>query len=632
MNILRNDCEIIKNIIEKLEGPLYNTNSLFVNDIIGQIINSLYFNKNHPNYLYLTNKNKSNESLIISSILKHNISINRLEIFNCNIDENLNLKELTYLNLNSCISSEILGKLFVRFNILSPIMKLTELHLKNIKNIKNLNYMILASFIKKSNLLRVLSIENCFIGDKGIKLLSDGFVINSSLTKLVLVLNFIGEKGLCYLCSKIRSTNIKEISFGQEFLDIKSIQYLFCIFNYKTFNLEKICLFNCYYDQFTIISLNQNCSLKELILPFNKINDKFLEILCDNVKSLKFLEKLDFSSNSLSNKASIFITNLLRNLKCIREFKINDNSLGDTLLSISKMVNDHKNIEIFDFTENETSMDTMKKILKIIKKSKILKLEIREKIDFKYIIKFCIRNPKIEILNVENCFVKENNYIKTLENIKSFPNLKQIKFRSCNLKGNNIISNLFNSLTNDNKLIDIDLNFCNIPDYAINYLLNESFLIKFSCLTYLSLSDNQIISENIKWLSFHFGKNNSIKVLNLNKNNICDKGAKYLSECLIVNKMLEVLNLNDNNIQIDGAIELLLSLERNNNLKCLKLRNNFVDCLKISCYLKIFQTRNTCLVSFMIDNPEINKTEISINNLYNNVKNEEDIKKFWGFI
>ena len=115
IKILRNDCQIIKQIIEKIQGfsEIFDSN---IFEYIGQGINSLFLEKEHSNFLLLINIKRERESKIISSILKHNVKIRRLEILNCNLDENLNVKVSSYLKINSGISGETLGKIFNRLN------------------------------------------------------------------------------------------------------------------------------------------------------------------------------------------------------------------------------------------------------------------------------------------------------------------------------------------------------------------------------------------------------------------------------------------------------------------------------------------------------------------------------------
>ena len=173
----------------------------------------------------------------------------------------------------------------------SDFIKLLKLDLISITKINmSFNYIDERSCIffseRKFNTLKILNLNNNFIGNDGLKILCNN--LNKEIEVLKVGKNYITSKGIIYLLNATFALNLKKLNISENEIENKGIQY-FCkgkFFNLKTLNIS-----------FT--QINSNCidffkeflkkvKITKLSLKGNEISKKDDKILYlkDNINNL----------------------------------------------------------------------------------------------------------------------------------------------------------------------------------------------------------------------------------------------------------------------------------------------------------------------------------------------------------
>uniref|UniRef100_A0A8C4TM27 NACHT, LRR and PYD domains-containing protein 12-like n=1 Tax=Erpetoichthys calabaricus TaxID=27687 RepID=A0A8C4TM27_ERPCA len=245
--------------------------------------------------------------------------------------------------------------------------RVTELHLDGSSVQSSGVHELCEGLTKPNSKVQILGLWSCNLRSDCCKDLS--LALNakcSSLTKLVLVGNALGDSGVHHLCDGLRSTNCKlqHLCLSSCSLTFKSCQSLSSVLSVahssllelelsgngiadagvralckglKSPNckLQKLNLTSCHLTSSCCESLSlaistQHSCLKELQLWDNALEDLGVNILCDGLKNSK-LENLWLRSCSLTSTCCSALSSVLsQESSQLTELELSSNQLGDT--------------------------------------------------------------------------------------------------------------------------------------------------------------------------------------------------------------------------------------------------------------------------------------------------------------
>jgi len=223
--------------------------------------------------------------------------------------------------------------------------------------------------------------------------------------------------------------------------------------------------------------------------------------------------------------------------------------------------------------------DDIKVIIKVLKKSKVIKL----------------------YMSSNQLSLEDTEFTNALATNDTLRNLW--------LRNNNIDSiganNLADSLKSNSTLKSILLTGNRIGHDGIASLAKA--LLENDTLESLSLNENPIGISGVKSMATLLSSGEcSLKILYLNKINLGDEGIRILANALTENDTLECLEIANNNISHVGAQCLELALEDNNTLQKIILAHNNMG-----------NEGAGCISSSLISNRSLNVVDLSHNNIDN---------------
>ena len=144
-------------------------------------------------------------------------------------------------------------------------------------------------------------------------------------------------------------------------------------------------------------------------------------------------------------------------------------------------------------------------------------------------------------------------------------------------------------------LLHIEMEFNTISHHGVHHL---STLLKIGCIDYLSLSYNNLLSEQdtihatIDKFTEQLKYNTTLKTLQLLRCGLTTLSAESLAEALTTNKHLEELHISNNPLCDDGIQHLAHALRVNKGLKTLLLMSCGMTDVGLECLAKSLQHNN----------------------------------------
>jgi len=505
-------------------------------------INEINMKKLKTMLLSLIKNNGNKISLLMK---KYKLNFSETKIIFLGIIESLILKAMKENNNEIDIDSLILQRVnpdkFLDFYI-DPILNLNYIKIHKI----NLNNVIIPSLftIKKiSNLIyrnldniKILSLQNNYIGDTYAKILFKSLKNNQILSILNLDHNQISANGIKYIEPFL--------------LNNCSLNTLALSYNYLSASGANLLL--------NYLKENSNSNLKTLDISFNGIGDKGIESLVEYIKSNKKLISLFFSGNLIGDKGLSKFSNLLfvdnKNYKKVKlsYLDISNNSFTKkSYIYINNIIYFSSFISNINISYNSLYNEGVSNIFSCInKQSKLISLDLsntnlNEK-SVEFITEKIDKSILLRILNLShNNLNKACSYIKNLLIKES--NLKVLKLVFCKISQESNL--IFQGLCNNNGLQTFDI--------SSNYLL----------------VDNNLLKD----LYSFFKNNKKLNNLIMDNTNIDDFLMNYISQFIEENKGLKFISLKDNKITNQGAFSLLNSLQKNENIRKIGLEGNPVE-------------------------------------------------------
>ena len=518
----------------------YNLTKRDNNEIFN--INEINMKKLKAMLLSLIKNNGNKISLLMK---KYKLNFPETKIIFIGIIESLILKSMkennNEINTDSLILQRINPDKFLDFYI-DPILNLNYLKIRKI----NFNNVIIPSLLaikKISNLIyrnfdniKILSLQNNYIGDAYAKILFKSLKNNQILSILNLDHNQISANGLKYIEPFL--------------LNNCSLNTLVLSYNYLSVSGSNLLL--------NYLKENTNSNLKTLDISYNGIGEKGIESLVEYIKSNKKLISLFFSGNLIGDKGLCNFSNLLfvdnKHYKKVKlsYLDISNNSFTKkSYIYINNIIFFSSFISNINIGYNSLYNESISNIFSCInKQSKLISLDLsntnlNEK-SIEFITEKIDKNILLRILNLSyNNLNKACRYIKNL--LEKESNLKVLKLIFCKISQESNL--IFQGLCNNNGLQTFDI--------SSNYLLLDDNLL------------NDLYS--------FFKKNKKLNNLFMDNNNIDDFLMNYISQFIEENKGLKFISFKNNKITNQGGVSLLNSLQKNENIRKIGLEGNLVE-------------------------------------------------------
>ena len=473
------------------------------------------------NVLDLSYNKMSQPDLDISSVAIANQCLQDLNLSFCDLQEDtmasivkaLNGEELKFLNLSGNHISDMVARCMVV--LLANSVELQQLYLSRCDLQENALNLLMRN---TQCTIQHLDISYNIVSDASAKHVADMISKNTKLTHLDLSNCNMKERGLGLIVKAINK------SVMLQYVDLKSSQVNVSIagelaaFISDNHRLDHLCL--------------SDCAIKE---------EELLRI-AEAFKQTKFLQHLDISSNSITDKVAskLVSTDLLFDVSQLKQLNFSNcqwqtKGLTKILIAATNMYN----LKCVDYSECKMSDEEARLLAGSITTNDTLKHLVLSKCNLKPAgllgILGVLKNLNTLIhLDLSHNQLSENA-ATTLTEVISANNFEHLNLSHCLQEVNR--SNLLTAIVNSVTLQYLDLSYNDISDDAASCV--AAAITANKCLSYLNLSNNQYGCHSIKMILNAMATINSLQLIDLSSYSISDELAIDLEEVASCNGGLE---------------------------------------------------------------------------------------------
>ena len=342
-------------------------------------------------------------------------------------------------------------------------------------------------------------------------------------------------------------------------------------------------------------------ALQKLDLSSNILSDDGAVTISDGLKSNNTLQELNISHNNITNKGTKRIAEAIQINSTLQNINISKNHISiEGLVHFMEAVKNNCTLQVVNITHNNVTRSGFTSIKQCIGN---FQRPIQIYTSWNEIVS---KNGKLLIVSIQKS--KDNT-----EDVWSFEDYDHDHIVTClsdclkeddtllelNMSKQEIIRGREKKITEAIKvnktLLKLDASGTKIHEdfisdcLKINKSLKELNISKNeitsngaqeiatairvnTTLEKLDLSCNEISNDGVRFISD--GLNNSLQELNISKNKITSEGAKYIADAIQVNTTLEKLDLSCNAVSDDGAAAISDSLQFNISLQQLNMSRN----------------------------------------------------------
>ena len=370
-------------------------------------------------------------------------------------------------------------------------------------------------------------------------------------------------------------------------------------------NLKDITFHNVYFSakQVDAVSsmLSHSNNLIVLDLSDNHLHNDMMKI-AEALKDTGTLEKLNLTSNNISQNAATTISTVIKSNTSLREFSISNNKIGTSITAILEALCEIFSLHKLDLSDNHIPEEACKAMASVILNNTELQyLSLSDNNLGKGTSDIVIALQELdslEVLELGNVNMP-NEVSKELALVIEYNEL----LSTLKLSGNNMQSSavvILKALAKISSLQVLDLQFTQLSEDAGFYL--SSVICNNTGLHELLL-DNNNIGEGLLHVAKALQNLNSLQVLGLGNTNMPMKVSSYLANAIERNKKLSTLQLNNNNLK-SSAVIILQALSKISSLRILNLQYN-----------QLKEDAEKYLSSVISNNPELFKVLLGNNDL-----------------
>ena len=345
-------------------------------------------------------------------------------------------------------------------------------------------------------------------------------------------------------------------------------------------------------------------ALQKLDLSSNILSDDGAVTISDGLKSNNTLQELNISHNNITNKGTKRIAEAIQINSTLQNINISKNHISiEGLVHFMEAVKNNCTLQVVNITHNNVTRSGFTSIKQCIGN---FQRPIQIYTSWNEIVS---KNGKLLIVSIQKS--KDNT-----EDVWSFEDYDHDHIVTClsdclkeddtllelNMSKQEIIRGREKKITEAIKvnktLLKLDASGTKIHEdfisdcLKINKSLKELNISKNeitsngaqeiatairvnTTLEKLDLSCNEISNDGVRFISDGLNNyNNSLQELNISKNKITSEGAKYIADAIQVNTTLEKLDLSCNAVSDDGAAAISDSLQFNISLQQLNMSRN----------------------------------------------------------
>ncbi|KXN72230.1 RNI-like protein [Conidiobolus coronatus NRRL 28638] len=321
-----------------------------------------------------------------------------------------------------------------------------------------------------------------------------------------------------------RSDIFKNLNYTNIWISTHMAKVLSKLLTMSSFTVEILTIKHCFFEKGSIRYIAQGLTksfrLRELAISECHLTLKDINHISKSVGYLKYLEKLNLSSNSISPD---LIENLLKELR-------------------------HSKVNEINLSGNFSKSNLARHLSEILKSNRdITKLNLSRN---------SLKGTGADFLATSLIF----NHTLTQVNLES----NEIGPQGC--------QRLCLCLERNYGVTHLNLNQNRIGDQGMTSVC--ALLKANKILKHISLEINNITSESGRAIESMLRINKTLTNLNLNNNRLANNGARFIASGLEANETLRNLYINDNEIGIRGIQEILNSIINHPILELLSLNQH----------------------------------------------------------
>ena len=484
--------------------------------------------------------------------------------------------------------------------------------------------------IKNDVCLKELNISSNEVTTKAAECIANLLSHNSKLEILDVSNNFLRAEDFIKIFKSMKIiSNLKAICFGGNVISSEAADNI-AGFLHQCIDLEEIDMSNCDLQTADAIKIFQAIkhvsTLIKLNVAHNTITDKATKYIVNILSNNKKLKEINLSYNNIViydftecnftnlQDLDLCYTNLQTavgieglNAFSLKKCSISNNYLtAEVVDGIGALMSENDDLQELDLSCNNLQEVGTKAILDFLNISNLMKLNISNNNITNtsvYLIDILTHATNLVELDISynrltsdeiECFLyKCKNVIVTL-----------IKL---NLSGNEICNEaaaaLENVLSDNTTLRELSLSNTNLKKEEINHLFN---ILCFPCLTKLSVSNNNITDESADYIATFLSKCNELEQLDLSHNHLTSAGAIKICKINLTN--LNTFNLSFNNITAEAANDMATFLSQNLELQVLNLSNNDLQECSYSNTFRMVKVMSVLSILTVCNNTVISKT------------------------
>ena len=604
------DSAVIKKLIDALPSlkEIIAYGDYFIVHYIYALIHDLYVNKKAISVIIVTNEalmgyNCGNE--LFSYAVNLNLMITAVCLTCCTISNST----FESMKMISCIkritvSDSVFSQHF-SVSFLSRLTKLEDLCLWN--NQLQLEARNIIVGLQKISSLKVLTFQHSKISEELAGDLAAAIKANSSLEKLWLNGNYLGELAVVvikalreisalnelYLCNNVSRHKEKALVLASAVASNKSMEKLLLknnnlhddgvikiansVYKYS----EKLKVFDLQNNNITEkaakvlgSAISNSKGLKELYLGNNQLQSGVIK-LADGLKNISSLQVLDLQNNKIPEEAAGDLAAAINANHSLEILWLNGNHLGSSLVAIVHALIGNSALKQLNLNGNENSSKELAlQIAHLLVKNKAMEKLLLSKNNLNNdgainIAQSLCKHSKLITLDLRNNNITEEAAEALASVISKNRGLQELYLGNNQIESR--ILNVATALKTVSSLQVLDLQNNNIPEESAGCLeaaitANRSLQKILLSGNYLGLSTVAVVSA-LKKLSM-------LKELHLSNNNRNIVLGSTLASVIRSNKFMETLVLNNNGLNDNGLIRITQSLCRHSTLKVFDLQNN----------------------------------------------------------
>ena len=292
-------------------------------------------------------------------------------------------------------------------------------------------------------------------------------------------------------------------------------------------------------------------ALQKLDLSSNILSDDGAVTISDGLKSNNTLQELNISHNNITNKGTKRIAEAIQINSTLQNINISKNHISiEGLVHFMEAVKNNCTLQVVNITHNNVTRSGFTSI------------------------KWCIENLQhpIQIYASWNEINKSGKLVTKISTSCTPDNIEDDVWSFGVYDADHLVMCLSECLKEDDTLQELNLSWNRITSEGAK-MIGEA-IKENKILQKLDISHNSISDDGVAAISDGLKCNISLQELNLSYNMITSEGAKMIGEAIKVNKTLQKLDICDNSISDDGVAAISDGLKCNISLQELNMSSN----------------------------------------------------------